>query len=232
MELLSEGSLIWSAVVANTRMNRERNASGINSYEQEFRFRPQDILLEYIQQQGHVSWLDVCCGQGKALIQAADYLASRHLQGQALLFGIDLIDSFLPVPGNITCLTFDIQSAVDWQPKQCYDLITCVHGIHYVGDKLKVLSHIFTALSGNGRFYCNLDLQNVHIQGQKADYLKQLFRKHHIDYNSRTKILSCQGPRMIDFGVTYLGADDQTGPNYTGQEAVTSHYVTSQTSMS
>ncbi|WP_188316251.1 hypothetical protein [Chitinophaga agrisoli] len=75
MELLSESELIWSSVVANTRMNRERNASGINSYEQEFRFKPEDHLITTIHKQGYAKWLDLCCGQGKASSCINDYLS-------------------------------------------------------------------------------------------------------------------------------------------------------------
>ncbi len=35
MHLLPEDKLQWSPIVANSRMNRERNSSGINSYEQD-----------------------------------------------------------------------------------------------------------------------------------------------------------------------------------------------------
>lgn len=33
MKLLSENELVWSWVVANSKMNRKRNASGVNSYD-------------------------------------------------------------------------------------------------------------------------------------------------------------------------------------------------------
>ncbi len=35
---------------------------------------------------------------------------------------------------------------------------------------------------------------------------------------------SGQGPRKLDLPYRYLGADDRSGPNYTGQPAVTSYY--------
>jgi SAM-dependent methyltransferase len=224
MKLLSESELIASSVVANNGMNRERNASGINSYEQEFRFRPEALLSARIQQYGHVKWLDICCGYGKALIQTADFLASHQLQDKASLKGVDIIECH-PVPAHITCLSFDIQSAVAWQPTEKYDLITCVHGIHYMGDKLKVLSKIFASLSEDGEFYGNFDVNSIMIMAVGADYLKRAFKKNDIQYNGRTKKLYCKGPRDITFGLNYVGADDKSGPNYTGQEAVTSYYT-------
>jgi len=224
MKLLSESELVWSPVVANTRMNRERNASGINSYEKEFRFSPEAYLSEHIAGYGHVKWLDLCCGQAKALIQAASHLSVQGIQGKAVLKGIDLIDSFLPVPADITCLTLETGSVVDWQPFEQYDLITCVHGIHYVGDKLKVISTILQSLSEEGHFYGNLDLNHIHVAGAAADFIKKRFKENDIQYNGKTRVLHCKGPRNIDFGIKYLGADDKAGPNYTGQEAVASFY--------
>ncbi|WP_238430061.1 class I SAM-dependent methyltransferase [Chitinophaga agri] len=225
MKLLTESELIASPVVANSRMNRERNASGVNSYEKEFKFRPEDFLAEYIQAHGHVKWLDICCGEGKALIQAASHLSALQLHDKATLKGMDLIDGFDPVPAGISCVSFDIQSAVTWEPTEKYDLITCSHGLHYVGDKLKVLSRIFASLSENGVFYGHLDLGNIMIMAVGDDYLKRAFKKNDIQYNGRTKLLYCKGPRTVTFGLNYVGADDKSGPNYTGQEAVTSYYT-------
>lgn len=39
------------------------------------------------------------------------------------------------------------------------------------------------------------------------------------------KIISCQGPRHIEWGLQYEGANDKAGPNYTGQEAVDAYYT-------
>ena len=45
-----------------------------------------------------------------------------------------------------------------------------------------------------------------------------------LDYSQRRRLLSGKGRRMLSFPLTYLGADDSAGPNYTGQPAVNSHY--------
>lgn len=225
MKLLSESELIWSSIVANSKMNRERNASGINSYEQEFKFKPEVFLKTYIEKYGQVKWLDLCCGQGKALIQAATYLSEMNLQDHAILKGFDLIDTFLNIPPAVKCLDFEVKSVVDWSSEDKYDLITCVHGIHYVGDKLKVLQLAFDSLNPEGIFIANLDLNNIEISGCKTEnYLKTIFKNKGIEYNPRTRILKCTGPRNIHFDVYYKGASDEAGPNYTGQEAVTSFY--------
>jgi len=44
MKLLAEKDLIWSPIVANSRMNRARKSSGVNSYEKEFKFKPENFL--------------------------------------------------------------------------------------------------------------------------------------------------------------------------------------------
>lgn len=43
-------------------------------------------------------------------------------------------------------------------------------------------------------------------------------------YDSRKKLLSCRGQTDIRLPFDYIGADDQAGPNYTGQPAVNSYY--------
>lgn len=225
MKLLSESELVWSWVVANSKMNRKRNASGVNSYEKELKVRPEDFLKECIHRSGNVKWLDVCCGEGKALIQAAEFLAEKGLQDKAILKGIDLVDAFQSIPPTITCVGFEVRSMAHWVSSEQYDLITCVHGLHYIGDKLKVISKLFETLSVRGLFIANLDLNNIHfIHGDAGRYLKNIFKQNDVLYNSRTRLLTCKGSRHIDFNVTYKGANDEAGPNYTGQDAVCSVY--------
>lgn len=225
MKLLSENELVWSWVVANSKMNRKRNASGVNSYEKELKIKPEVFLEEYIRQFGRVKWLDICCGEGKALIQAAEYLATKALQDKAILKGIDLVEAFHPIPPSITCVDLEVQSIVDWVSTEQYDLITSVHGIHYIGDKLNVLSAILESVSEWGVFNANLDLNNIHFLNGDADrYLKDIFKQNNVQYNSRTRLLTCKGSRQINFNVTYKGANDEVGPNYTGQDSVCSVY--------
>jgi hypothetical protein len=54
--------------------------------------------------------------------------------------------------------------------------------------------------------------------------LKQ-FRDFGLTYDRRRRLLTVDGPRTIDFRYDYLGADDEAGPNFTGQRAVNSHYL-------
>ena len=225
MKLLPEDKLIWSPVVANSRMNRERNATGINSYEQVFRFKPQSFLEEKIHQSGKASWLDICCGYGKALVQTTQYFQKKNLQDRISLKGIDLVDNFQSTDPNLSCIAFESTSVISFSTDESYDLITCVHGLHYVGDKLKAIECALRFLNPSGLFIANLDLNNIVINGAGSRLvLKKLFAEKWLSYNARTKILKRSGYADIQFDMKYLGADDTCGPNYTGQDSVTSYY--------
>lgn len=50
--------------------------------------------------------------------------------------------------------------------------------------------------------------------------------ENEIRYHARRKLIICEGPRDININLTYMGADDNAGPNYTGQAAVDSYYST------
>ena len=224
--LLNENELIWSPVVANNRMNRERQASGINSYEQETDFRPEDWLQNRLQHQPNVRWLDICCGQGNALLQVADEMAQQQLQHRVQLVGLDLVNFFTPIPPNITCLQFVTGSIVSWVPSQTYDLITCIHGLHYVGDKLKVIAQLINQLNPNGLFIANFDLASVIVNQQpQSPEVETWFRQNDIRYESDKKRIQAQGGQVTPFAGSYAGASDQAGKNYTGQEAVNAYYT-------
>ncbi len=226
MQLLPEDKLIWSPIVANSRMNRERKASGMNSYEKEFKFKPESFLESKMKEFGHASWLDLCCGEGNALIQTASWFYKLRLQEKIALTGVDLVDSFQSFDKNITCLQLETASVVDWKPVESYDLITCSHGLHYLGDKLKVIENAMGALKPAGVFVANLDLNNIMIGDANSDlFLKSFFKINGIEYRPTSKIIKRTGRKTIRFNLDYLGANDTTGPNYTGQDSVTSYYL-------
>lgn len=221
-ELLGNADLERSAVVANCAMNRERQLAGVNSYERELGFNPLTVLVEAGRQaERPVGWLDLCCGTGRALIQAAGQLASAS---QAELVGVDLAGGFDPVPPAAP-LRLVTGSVLTWEPGRVFDLITCVHGLHYVGDKLAVLSRAATWLAPGGQFIADLDLASIKVAQDSGRRLAARLRAAGFSYNSRRHRITRIGPAQISLPYAYLGADDQAGPGYTGQDAVNSHYA-------
>ncbi|MCO8273247.1 methyltransferase domain-containing protein [Actinoplanes sp. TRM 88003] len=215
--MLDDEGLHASSVVANCAMNRERQLAGVNSYERELGFDP--VAWVGAGAGSDTAWLDLCCGSGRALIQAAARLP------EVTLIGVDLVDAFLPVPEDSgpALVAAPIET---WTPPRAFDLITCVHGLHYVGDKLAVLSRIVQWLTPGGRFVADLDLTSVRrADGEPVGRrLTTQLRAAGLAYDARCRRISCTGPRELSLPYTYLGADDRAGPNYTGQPAVHSYY--------
>ena len=104
--------------------------------------------------------------------------------------------------------------------------MTCVHGLHYLGDKLGLLRRAVSWLSDEGVFLAHLDLANVQLEGGKRASRRVLaaFRQAGMDYDPRRRIVRADGPRELSLPLAYLGADDAAGPNFTGQPAVNSIY--------
>jgi len=223
MNLLSNEELEASAVVANCNMNRERVLCGGNGYDRDLRFDPLEFVSDVAATEGTASWLDLCCGTGKALIEAGNLVQQRELS--VSIVGVDLVGMFdsHACPG----LQLIEASLSTWQPEQKFDLITCVHGLHYVGDKLDLIVRALSWLDVGGRFAANLDPDNLKLDGKSALPLMDAMRRQGLSWSSRNKVLRSDGIRELNLPVTYVGADDQAGPNYTGQSAVDSHYLLS-----
>ena len=212
-------------MVANCLMNRERQLAGVNSYARELGFNPLDVLRAAITGNGTGAWLDLCCGTGRALIQAA---VAQHGEGLALqcaITGVDLAGAFALRPAGLPSLQLVPSPVAAWTPSRSYDLITCVHGLHYVGDKLATLAHAASWLTPDGQLVAHLDLAGISIADHAATrQLSRVLRDLGFSYDSRRHRISRRGSLEASFPFRYLGADDRTGPNYTGQPAVTSHY--------
>src|SRR5690348_6241789 len=114
MRLLNLQELESSSVVANCAMNRERRLLGSNSYEREL-----DInILSFLRQRlmtAPVSWVDICCGTGRALIEAAAELLRDGEMGRFHIEGIDLAGLFDSNPFD-GALTFREQGLESWEP--------------------------------------------------------------------------------------------------------------------
>jgi SAM-dependent methyltransferase len=224
--LLNEDALEWSPIVANNTMNRERKATGVNSYEKDIKLNPINFL-EHRRDAPTIEWMDLCCGRGNALIEVAKKLQSRSWFSKTHLTGIDLVDFFSDKKG-LENLTFQQLNLAKWQPQEgVYDLITIVHGLHYLGDKIGLILKAAASLKKDGVFIGNLDIKNIEIRGckQPEKTLKLFFEKEQINYSARTKIIKIVGEKIIKHPFIYCGANDKVGANYTGQSVVNSIYT-------
>lgn len=225
--LLPDDALTRSDVVANCRMNRERQLAGGNSYAADLRLNPLAVLEERMAGRPHVAWLDLCCGTGKALLQAGRSFQDAGLQERVTIDGVDLVGMFDPIPPAVSCLSLHALPAQEWTAPVDYDLITCVHGLHYVGDKLGLIARAASWLTPDGLLLAHLDLVNVKLTSGRwlAGRLGKEFRRNGLIYDRRHHLLSCRGRRNMTFPVLYAGADDSAGRNFTGQPAVDSYYT-------
>ena len=209
--MLDDVVLERSSVVANNAMNRERRLTGPNSC-------TKDLGTDLTALLDGARWLDLCCGSGRAPADARALFGDR-----VRTVGLDLVDHFA-VEGP----EFVVGSLATWRPEGVFDLITCVHGLHYVGDKLGAISRAASWLAPGGRFVANFDVADVRDEdgaplGRK---LTGALRAAGFAYDNRRRLLSCVGGRSPVLPFDYLGADDRVGPNYTGQHAVASFYRT------
>ena len=227
MRLLDDAALAASSVVANNTMNRERGLSGVNSYAKELGFDPYEFLAS---REGRRAWLDLCCGSGKALFHAAGRFAAEQPDTEAAIVGIDLVDHFL---GEVRPPGLELidASVSEWTTSRTFDLITCVHGLHYVGDKLGVMARAASWLAPDGVFVADFDAESIRDGRGRTSTRKiaSMLRTSGWEYDARRKRVRCVGPLGLELPKAYKGADDTAGPNYTGQPAVTSYYDWSHT---
>jgi SAM-dependent methyltransferase len=210
-ELLADVALEASAVVANNAMNRVRGLHGPNSYAKELGFDPVDRLRSA--RSPVPSWLDLCCGSGRALIEAADACG----EAEVTLVGVDLVNFFDEGPPRLIA-----ESVTRFVPDQTFDLITCVHGLHYVGDRLGLLERAASWLAEGGLLVADLDLDEVVTGDPRA--LRRALRDAGFDYDPRRRRVRRHGPGAGRLPYRYLGADDRAGAGYTGQPSVRSYY--------
>lgn len=136
--------------------------------------------------------------------------------------GVDLVGMFHRSDRALGCLQLVEASLITWRPDRVFDLITYVHGLHYVGDKLGLIARATSWLAEDGVFVASLDLHNLKVaEGQLADRrVGSELRRVGLECDRRRRLNSCRGKKSLDLPFRYLGADDRAGPNYTGQLAV------------
>ncbi|MEU4116261.1 methyltransferase domain-containing protein [Kitasatospora sp. NPDC028055] len=225
VRLIDDSALTASSVVANSTMNRGRGLRGVNSYTRELGFDPAAWLREH----GGAApgWLDLCSGEGRALVEAA-----AALPAGAELTGVDLLGPLVPppvppaVPPAGARLRLVTAALADWAPERSYQLITCVHGLHYLGDQLGAITRAASWLSPDGRFAAHFDPESVRRpdgSGAGRAVLAAL-RAAGVEYRPRRHLLLLDGGRPVALPFEYAGADPSAGPNWTGQPAVGSYY--------
>ncbi|WP_327584608.1 class I SAM-dependent methyltransferase [Nonomuraea sp. NBC_00507] len=215
MSLITDDELENSPVVANSLMNRDRR---LRSYDRELGIDIVKILRAVPSRPAR--WLDLCCGSANALGEAAVLLGD-----EVEIVGVDLVGFFdcSPTPPRLRLIT---ASVATWRPDTRFDLITCVHGVHYVGDKLGLLASAAGWLADDGLFVANFDVRSIRREdGAPAGRsLTAALRAAGLAYDGRNRRISRSGRASVDLPYRFLGADDQAGPNYTGQPAVDSYY--------
>lgn len=226
INLKNDDELSWSSVVANNAMNRKRVALGVNSYEKDIKINIASYLKS-IESEQEVRWIDLCCGEGNALLEVANILKKEANNSRYKLEGIDLVGYFNPSVFEVeNILEIGEINLSDWKTSFKYDLITIVHGLHYIGDKLKLIRYAASRLKSDGILLANLDIRDVEITNEvdSKKIIQEYFGKEGVDYNLRTKLLSIKGNKNMQDDFIYLGADDKVGANYTGQDVVKSYY--------
>ncbi|MEV8440346.1 class I SAM-dependent methyltransferase [Actinosynnema sp. NPDC051121] len=223
--LLDDETLERSSVVANRTMNRERRLTGSNGYGRELGIDVVGVITDRLSRGAEAfHWLDLCCGTGRALLECAHLVDDPRLR----ITGVDLVDFYAGPPHP--AVEFVTGPVGSFTPRGSFDLVTCVHGLHYVGDKLDVLTRAASWLTEDGLFVANLDLAAV-VSEQGRPWGRRLtgpLRAAGFDYDSRRRRVTRTGRHQADLPFRYLGADDQAGPNYTGQPAVDSYYAAAQ----
>ncbi|MFF4818993.1 class I SAM-dependent methyltransferase [Kitasatospora sp. NPDC001309] len=225
VRLISDSELSASSVVANSTMNRGRGLRGVNSYTRELGFDP----VAWLREHGGAApgWLDLCSGEGRALVEAA-----RVLPAGAELTGVDLVGPLVPppvpppAPAAGARLRLVTAALADWVPERSYQLITCVHGLHYLGDQLGAIARAASWLAPEGRFAAHFDPESVRRpdgSGAGRAVLAAL-RAAGFEYRARRHLLLLDGGRPVALPFGYAGADPAAGPNWTGQPAVGSYY--------
>jgi len=211
-------------------MNRARRCVGKNSYQKDLFFNPIEFLEERLLNNESVSWLDICCGEGHALIEAATHFAKLSINKNPAnnfhIIGIDIAGMFHQFSTELKYLQLLEMPVEDFEPSQEFDLITCVHGLHYIGDKLSVIQKAACWLKKDGVFLANFEPKSVKLIGKQNSngVFSNFLRKQKFTVDYRKHLLTLKGKKNFALSFEYLGADDQAGPNYTGQPGVDSYY--------
>ena len=225
--MLNPDDLLSSSVVANAIMNRGRGFSGVNSYGRELRFDIGAFLERRVRERGEAVWLDACCGQGRALLEAGRQFAGTDWGSGVRIAGVDLVGMF--EAGDAPNVRLIAGNVAAFKPDAPVDLITCVHGLHCLGDKLGFLESAYAMLEAGGMFLGSLDSQNVRGGESRGLVWRQataFARRSGVAPDLKSHVLRLdRSEARLDFGLSYAGATVSEKPNYSGITVVDSWYA-------
>ena len=225
--MLNADDLLVSPIVANATMNRGRGLSGVNSYGRELRLDIAAFLERRVRERGEAVWVDLCCGEGRALLEAGRQSLVTDWGSSVRIVGVDLVGMFAAEDApNVRLIAGDVAA---FTPDAPVDLITCVHGLHYLGDTLGVLESAYAMLGRGGVFLGSLDPQNVRGRESGESVWRQaaaFARRAGVAPVLKSHVLRLErGEGRLDFGLTYEGATVSAKPNYSGITVIDSWYA-------
>ncbi len=122
---------------------------------------------------------------------------------------------FYAIPDDLKSLVFLTTLIDDYNPAAGgFDLITCVHGLHYIGDKLGAIEKAARWLKADGKFLANLDLKNLKLEEKQnaSKTFSGFLRKQGFTVDYRKHLLIGNGKKRFQLPFEYLGADDPSRP--------------------
>ena len=220
--MLSAEELQTSEIVANATMNRGRGLTGVNSYGKELGFDIAAFLQARVEERGAAVWYDACCGEGRALGEAARQFEATLWGKSVRIVGVDLGGMFADAGPNVEFVAADVGA---FRLDEAADLITCVHGLHYLGDKLGFLENAYARLRPGGLFLGHLDAQNLQLPVPWPQMVRRV-RAQGIALDFRRHVLRLERTgAALHFGAAYQGATVSETPNYTGITVINSWYA-------
>ncbi|MDX3234981.1 hypothetical protein PV392_04645 [Streptomyces sp. ME03-5709C] len=112
------------------------------------------------------------------------------------------------------------------EPSAPYDLITRVHGLHHVGDRLGVSTRAADRLRPGGLLVAHLGPAAIRWAGggPAGRFALAALRAEGFDYSARHHRLTLAGPRTVRLPLRFVGAGPDAGPNDTGRPGVAARY--------
>ena len=133
------------------------------------------------------------------MIEAARIVREEGLGSRIEILGVDLVGMFLapePVLDGLRLVEASLRAR---EPEGQFGLITCVHGLHYIGDKLGLIARAASWPVEGGRFVANLALENVKFADDPRSDRKMAAGLRHagLEYDRRRRLAACRGRKSL-----------------------------------